>query len=67
MFAVINVHTMLKIINDYLNHATYIVHKYLLINKWNYKSYFALIYFTFNIPSFLLFSYIEKCFIKKKI
>jgi len=60
MFAVIGVQIILKIINDYLNHVTQIVYKHLLISKWNYKSYFALIYFTFNIPSFLLFSLIER-------
>ena len=54
------------LITKYLNFLTHGVDKYILISKWNYKSYLWLIYFTFNIPSFLFFSIIEKFIIKFK-
>ena len=54
------------LITNYLNFITRGVDKYLLISKWTYKSYLWLIYFTFNIPSFLFFSIIEKFIIKFK-
>jgi len=59
------VHLMLKIITQYLNHITYGVKVNLLLPyKYDFKSYLWLIYFALNIPAFLLFSSIEKWFIR---